>query len=247
MVKFSFVSLDRRWRRNQARWPSLRWQLCLFISLNMIVIAALLFDGPVGAGASQPAPPTRLFGRALTDFGKSGWILCISAFLLFEGWAIARLSRSPTCRSRAMQISWIGCYLLVTVALSGLLANLLKRMIGRARPEHFDQWGTFGFSPFAGDASFESFPSGHATTIGAVFVAFALFFPRYGALLIAGGLWLGMTRIMVGAHYPSDVIAGLALGGWFSFMTAIVFARYGLVFRIGPDNWPAPRQPLMKT
>lgn len=103
------------------------------------------------------------------------------------------------------------------------------------------------FSPFAGDASFESFPSGHATTIGSVFVAFALFFPRYGALLIAGGLWLGMTRIMVGAHYPSDVIAGLALGGWFSFMTAIVFARYGLVFRIGPDNWPAPRQPLMKT
>ncbi len=83
---------------------------------------------------------------------------------------------------------------------------------------HFDDYGIFSFSPFSGHSSFESFPSGHATTIGAFFAAFSLLFPRYRIVFLACALWLGMTRVMVGAHYPSDVIAGLALGGWFSLM-----------------------------
>jgi undecaprenyl-diphosphatase len=52
---------------------------------------------------------------------------------------------------------------------------------------------------------------------------------------------------MVGAHYPSDVMAGLALGGWFSFMIAIVYSRYGLLFRIDAAGWPTPRLPFFKS
>ena len=52
-----------------------------------------------------------------------------------------------------------------------------------------------------------------------------------------------MTRVMVSAHYPSDVIAGLALGGWFSLMIAIVFSRYGILFRVA-DGWPVPKRML---
>lgn len=177
----------------------------------------------------------------LTDFGKSDWIIIVSAFLLFQGWAASRTATNIRHRLQALRISWIGCYLLTSIALSGLVANLLKRVIGRARPEHFQDEGIFSFSPFSG-ASFESFPSGHATTIGAFFAAFALLFPRYRFAFIAFALWLGMTRVMVGVHYPSDVIAGLALGGWFSTMIAIVYARHDLLFRPGSDGWPEPKR-----
>jgi undecaprenyl-diphosphatase len=77
-------------------------------------------------------------------------------------------------------------------------------------------------------------------------VALAFLFPRYRYIFIACALWLAATRVMIGAHYPSDVIAGLALGGWFSFMMAIVYSRYGLLFRIGETGWPVPRLPLLK-
>jgi undecaprenyl-diphosphatase len=51
---------------------------------------------------------------------------------------------------------------------------------------------------------------------------------------------------MVSAHYPSDVVAGLALGAWFSFMTAIVYSRYGLLFKTDENGWPIPRLPILR-
>jgi len=241
------TSLDRRWRRSNAAFAPSHWKICLFLTANVVLLSALLFDWPVGATLKSLPPSIRFVGGMLTDFGDSGWILLISAFLLFEGWAGSKLLHSQRCRCQALRICQIGGYLLTTVALSGLLANLLKRAIGRARPTHFADWGPFGFSPFNGRASFESFPSGHATTIGALFVALAFLFPRYRYIFAACALWLAITRVMVGAHYPSDVMAGLALGGWFSFMVAIVYSRYGVLFRINAGGWPTPRLPLFKS
>ncbi|MGO4437249.1 lipid A 1-phosphatase LpxE [Rhizobium sp. RAF56] len=236
-------SLDKRRRRAVGCAP-LRWQVCLFMTGNMVLLSALLLDVPLGAGIGRLDPSIHFFGRMLTDVGQSGWLIAVSAFLLFEGWARARLTQPARCRCRAVQISRIGGYLLLTIALSGIAANLLKRAIGRARPEHFDDLGSFAFSPFSGHASFASFPSGHATTIGAFFAALAFLFPRHRFVFAASALWLGATRVMVGAHYPSDVVAGLALGSWFSFMVALVYSRYGVLFRIGEDGWPAMKRPI---
>jgi membrane-associated phospholipid phosphatase len=150
--------------------------------------------------------------------------------------------KTARSKAQALYVSWIGAYLFTTVVFSGLLANLLKRAIGRARPDHFHDYGIFSFTPFSGHSAFESFPSGHSTTVGAFFAAFALLFPRYRVAFIACAIWLAMTRVMVGAHYPSDVIAGLAFGAWFSLLTAIVFARCGLLFKLAPDGWPLSKR-----
>jgi membrane-associated phospholipid phosphatase len=238
-MKSMLSSLEKRRLRCRHGMPHLRWQSCLFVTLNAAVISLLLFDRPVGGEHVPPA--LRRIGLMLTDFGKSDWIIIVSAFLLFQGWASSRTAKTIRHRLQALRISWIGRYLLTSIAFSGLVANLLKRLIGRARPEHFQDYGIFSFSSFSGH-SFESFPSGHATTIGAFFAAFALLFPRCRLPLLACALWLGMTRVMVGAHYSSDVIAGLALGGWFSMMIAIVYARHNLLFRPGADGWPQPKR-----
>jgi membrane-associated phospholipid phosphatase len=240
-----WASLDRRWRRSSEGMPPLRWQACLFITLNAVLLSVLLFDAPIGF-AGLPAPIEQL-GKSLTDFGDSAWLIFASILLIVQGSTGYRLAKSARSKAQALYAGWIGAYLFTTVVFSGLLANLLKRAIGRARPDYFHDHGIFSFAPFSGNAAFESFPSGHSTTIGAFVAACALLFPRYRVPFIACAIWLGMTRVMVGAHYPSDVIAGLAFGAWFSLLTAIVYARYGFLFKLAPDGWPMSKRLLLDT
>ncbi len=236
--------LKARRERNILPASSSYWQIFLFVSANLVVLAFLVFDMPAAATAGNVPSAVRSVSRAVTDIGKSGWMLFGSAFIFFATFMAAGRVEGARERFQALYTSQIALYLFTTVALSGLSANLIKRAIGRARPIQFEEWGVFGFSPFAGNARFESFPSGHATTIGALFMALALLLPRYRAVLAMLAVWLGMTRVMVGAHYPSDVTAGLAFGAWFSLLIAIAFSRYGIVFKPGPNGLPMPRLAL---
>jgi len=58
-----------------------------------------------------------------------------------------------------------------------------------------------------------SFPSDHATAAGAVAVGLLLTNRRWGIIAAALAVVMAFTRVYVGAHYPADVLAGLALGG----------------------------------
>lgn len=58
-----------------------------------------------------------------------------------------------------------------------------------------------------------SFPSDHATVAGAVAVGLLFANRRWGLVAAALAALMAFTRVYVGAHYPGDVLAGLALGG----------------------------------
>jgi undecaprenyl-diphosphatase len=58
-----------------------------------------------------------------------------------------------------------------------------------------------------------TFPSDHSTAVGAVAVGLWFVNRRIGVVAVVGALLMGFTRVYVGAHYPLDVVAGLALGG----------------------------------
>ncbi|WP_083198352.1 phosphatase PAP2 family protein [Pararhizobium polonicum] len=211
--------------------------------LNLVFIAFALFDTCVGAAAGRFPALAIEFGRTFTHAGNSGWILLIAGYVCFAGLATLKRSTAGKAPETARLLTAAAAYVFITVALSGLAANMLKRVIGRARPHLFEEQGIFSFSPFANSTAYESFPSGHATTAAAFFVGLGFLVPQLRIPLFIAGIWIGLARVIVGAHYPSDVIAGLALGGWFALAVATQFARYGILFTINAGGWPEPRYP----
>ena len=125
----------------------------------------------------------------------------------------------------------VGVVAFLTLVVGGqfLVANVIKSIVDRARPA-FDQLTGFSGS---------SFPSGHAVAAAACLSAFALVIGRRRSIkvrsLLAGfsvGLATGIAccRVMLGVHWLTDVLGGLALGwAWFA-LCSIAFGGYQLRF-----------------
>ena len=94
---------------------------------------------------------------------------------------------------------------------SSALVNLvLKRFFGRVRP---DIEGHHHARRLPRQLSSRSFPSGHSSSAAAFVTGVAMESPLAGAALAPIALGVGYSRVHVGAHYPGDVVAGLAVGG----------------------------------
>jgi undecaprenyl-diphosphatase len=100
--------------------------------------------------------------------------------------------------------------LLVTVAAS-LLPHALKRLFDQTRPDRLTVVGHLHGVPFSGKR-LDAFPSGHALHMGALASAAGNLptWPRRTIRAIAVGL--SLTRVVMLAHWASDVVAGFALG-----------------------------------
>jgi undecaprenyl-diphosphatase len=94
-------------------------------------------------------------------------------------------------------------------ALALACAALIARLAERPRPFVADPHGVHLFARHAADPGF---PSDHATAAFAIATAVALRDRRRGAAFVALAVVLAAGRVALGLHYPSDVLAGAALG-----------------------------------
>lgn len=176
-----------------------------------IFALSLVADDSLRNFALQTDPTVKSVLRYITEIGNSAWPLGIGGLL----WVVLALllrqrhgfTKTALRRARA-------CVLLVmaSVALSGLLANILKQVIGRARPMTDGGAEVYQFNLLAFDPAWASFPSGHATTSMAMMIALAMILPRHALACIAIGLLGAVTRVQLGVHWASDVAAGITLG-----------------------------------
>ncbi len=171
--------------------------------------------------------------QTLTRLGLSKWYLITAGLVLIIAGAKDWQQHGNRGRSRLALFFGQAAYAFAAVALSGLLTNLFKILIERARPRLFEQYGSLHFEPFTAGYDFASYPSGHSTTAGAVTMILMLWFPKWSVPTLAAGMIIAITRIMVGAHYASDVVAGFSVGVLVTLFIARWLAARALVFRIG--------------
>lgn len=139
-----------------------------------------------------------------THLGDVGmlWVVSSVALLLYK----------PTRRMGAAGLTGLLFSLLIT--------NLtLKELVSRPRP-----WlDVEGLLPLIAEHDPHSFPSGHTSASFAAVSAWWRFFPKKWMKPVCGGMavCMGLSRLYVGVHYPSDVLAGAVVGlfcGWLACM-----------------------------
>lgn len=102
--------------------------------------------------------------------------------------------------------------LVLSIPLANIVTNVAKMVFGRDRPELLFFQDAYGFH-FLSDSNTEfSFPSGHATTIGAFTASIACFYPKYSWQLFCIGILFSFCRVVLSYHYLSDVLAGVLIG-----------------------------------
>jgi len=115
-------------------------------------------------------------------------------------------------------------FMLVTVLLLVIIITQgLKSIIDRDRP--FTTYPEIEKLSSGGDSSF---PSGHTLEAFAMAAAISLLFPRK-RIIIPVYLWalsIAYSRIALGVHYPSDVLAGIVIGSLTGFFVPWIFRRY---------------------
>jgi membrane-associated phospholipid phosphatase len=117
-------------------------------------------------------------------------------------------------------------HLLVCVAVSAALPHVLKLLVTRQRPDRKLMHGVPRHGiPYSGDPN-ASFPSGHAAHLGAIAAGLTrTASPSVAAIGWASALALAGTRLLLLAHYLTDVLSGLAIGAAIEAMIAWITKR----------------------
>jgi undecaprenyl-diphosphatase len=174
--------------------------------------------------------------NALTDFGRSAWFLVPTGVLLAMIAAFASPALPHVSRLVFAAISVRLGFLFLAIGIPSLFVTTVKRLIGRARPLVEGSLDPFLYRPLGWSVEYASLPSGHATTACAAAFAIGTLWPKARAVMWAYALVIGISRVVLTAHYPSDVVVGAIVGVVAVLLVRDWFAARGLGFALGPDG-----------
>jgi membrane-associated phospholipid phosphatase len=217
-----------------------RWWIAAGAGLVLLALALALDRELLVWAEGWPPWALDLMGQ-ITEYGDSAWILypsgALTLFSALVGIALPKRLLKLVCFEQAGLFAFI----FLGVGLPSITATLLKGLIGRARPMHFDDAGLFSFGTNWGNWEFQSFPSGHATTAFALAAVLGFISARWFVPAIIFAVLIATSRVALGMHYPSDVFAGAVLGLLGAYFVRMIFAQWRVVFVRGNDGHYQPR------
>lgn len=143
----------------------------------------------------------------ITSLGDAGWFwILLSALLLFS-----------------KKYRKIGLTGLIALFIGFLITNLwLKNMVMRVRPYEVIE----GLQLIGRKAHDFSFPSGHSTASIAASTVFLMLMPKkFGIAAFLLGIFICFTRLYIGIHYPTDVLAGMVIGFAAAFLAVWIVKK----------------------
>ena len=200
------------------------------VTLVAVVVSMFRYDAAATEWAAHLPPWFGQLFEQITDFGLSGWFLFPFAFIV--------LCLAAAISPRLSLMSWgvltalaarFG-FLFLAIGVPGLFVTIVKRLIGRARPGVGGHDDPFAYAPFIWRPEYASLPSGHATTSVAAAIAIGAVWPRTRLPMWIYAFLIMLSRVVVLAHHPSDVIAGALVGAAGVFVVRRWFAARRLVF-----------------
>lgn len=109
---------------------------------------------------------------------------------------------------------------LFSVVLAIILVKVLHILYFEPRP-----FVTYPITPLVKHIADAAFPSEHTTIMAIVAFSFAFYRSRKALLLVLLAVWVGLSRIYIGVHYPLDILGGFIMG----------FIATGIIWQI--KNW----------
>jgi membrane-associated phospholipid phosphatase len=204
------------------------------------LILIMVFVDVAAIRAARQAPPWLVASfRVVTDLGLAGWFLAplggaLLLIALINSPALTRMSQGVLA-ALAVRLG----FLFLAIGATGLVVSVIKRMVGRARPLVAGD-DAFLYKFFLWRVEYASFPSGHATTAFAVAVSFGVLWPRLRPLLWTYAVVIALSRVIVTAHHPSDVVAGAIAGVVGALLVRDYMAARRLGFTVCADGSVRP-------
>ncbi|WP_203137560.1 phosphatase PAP2 family protein [Microbacterium sp. JZ31] len=198
--------------RRDPRTRAWVWWGVGLLAVGIALGAALLLPG---------ADPTvfDLWWEGILSGTPDGPALAVSLFMDLVGggrYATLWIPLSLVAVLLAARRPWGAGYLVVALLASAALVQVLKHVLGRARPEDILVIADVG-----------SFPSGHVANAATVTIALWIILPRWWTATLAG-CWIALmafARTYVSAHWLTDTLGGALIGSGVALLVAAAFAR----------------------
>jgi len=159
------------------------------------------------------------FGEGLRSEPLTAVFVVASAWWVkWPLFAVIGAACDASCRRR---IPTTALTALAAAAWAGLAVTVVKELVDRARPPFADP----GLDPIGAVPASASFPSGHSATAFATAVAVGLVYPRLRLPLLALAALVALSRVYLGMHYSTDVLAGTVLGAAIGLATGWMVLR----------------------
>ncbi len=194
----------------------------------LVAVSIVFVDRPVALYLHAKGPDLHALFELIGRLGEAwGWLVLFGLAFVALHWG-GELPRLRGLARPMRVLSAVPALLFAAIAVAGLVVDILKIGLGRLRPKLLFSRNLYGFSWLAWRPDHWSFPSGHTATVVALTTVLWWLWPQHLLFYILAAAIVAGSRIVVGAHYPSDVVAGALVAVLAARWTVWMFVRWGI-------------------